>query len=62
MLTKRDYGLMTRRSKHLTTTSEESKEITQIDDHKEAIAIAVTIAEGIEPEKPTRIVLVVNIK
>jgi len=49
----RDYGPPTRRSQRLTTASEEP--ITQVDDRGEVIA--VTIAEGTEPEEPARLTL-----
>jgi len=53
MRPKRDYGAPTRRSQRLTTASEEP--ITQVDDRGEVIA--VTIAEGTEPEEPARLTL-----
>src|SRR4030081_810703 len=43
------------RSQRLTTASEEPEEITQVDDHEEAIAVAT--AEGTEPEELTRLAL-----
>src|SRR4030088_315976 len=55
MPTKRDYGPPTRRSQRLTTASEELEEITQVDDHEEAIVVAT--AEGTEPEEPARLAL-----
>src|ERR1700716_3598243 len=59
MPTKRDYGPPTRRSQRLTTASEEPEGITtQVDDYEEeAIAVAVAIAEGTEPEEPARFAL-----
>ena len=45
------------RSQRLTTASEEPEETTQVDDHEEAIAIAVATAEGTEPEEPARLAL-----
>ena len=47
------------RSQRLTTASEEPEEITQVDDHEEAItaAVAVATAEGTEPEEPARLAL-----
>src|ERR1700694_2747673 len=53
MRPKRDYGAPTRRSQRLTTASEDP--ITQVDDRGEVIA--VTIAEGTEPEEPARLTL-----
>ena len=45
------------RSQRLTTASEEPEEIPQVDNHEEAIAIAVATAEGTEPEEPARLAL-----
>jgi hypothetical protein len=45
------------RSQHLTTISEEPATITQVDDHEEAIAIAIATAEGTKPETFIRLTL-----